>query len=1107
MSSRRLQALVASFTTQTLASPKAPAPTPPLSADLPAGISQQLADAAFAQGQWQQAWGYFFSALQSGEAVVDIAHCLLFGGRCALYLGDYNTAQVLLSDYVDRFPTDPEALFYLGKAYQGAHRDFEALASFNAAALVGAGKPKYLAAVAQAAHSLAFQGFGYASDTMPATYLAVAHAALDAALAKDPNHLETQTTSMLLSLDTGDIDKALATARNIVENESKHGAERVGAATTSLALALTRGGDLARLEELPYLKTYPAGRRLLGRARGLHAASQPHPSPASLRAVVHDPRADRWTLEALGAPKLPWPRARHTVGRAAETISIDCDLAVPVHYQSRGELAGLAMRLHRLPSHFAGLVVFAASAIPGNRDPQAVSSLLLRKAAWNELVTLHPHADRQALVAAALQRLRLYAVPSSTSIAVLDWPQAAASAAAPRVVVLSRHGPRLVGGGEQFLRIAGQTYAAEQGADVFFAGLTTDWSEAVTQWPGAGTGFTEGFVYDDADAFRAFCLANGVTAVHVISGLGEFVLDATAGLDIRLVYGVHFWREFIPARVLSRPYYPNVSLEDAKPLPAMEDLLARGDYLYVNSDFCADIARKAYAWSPPVIYSVPVDETGAELSDPSQPAVWPRDFVLLVNARADKGWHLFLDIAERLPEQGFVAIASQSDRQAALAEVQRRGLHNVRVIDRTDRMDELYRAARVVAVPSFTFVETFSRVVIEAGRLARPVLMADSGNLAYLGAGTGLVLPNDPKVWAARIAQLASDAAAYDQAVAEVVGIAERHSADALIDKLRTIPLRADRPRALVCVGSGIGNICHTSPMIRHLSGYLGAPVDVLVAGDFPGSAAAMAGSRYVGQVFERFAHVEQRPYDVVLVTHCFGTLIPAFNAPRVLSSRDFMQFDPAGSLHEAEFNLAFLEAAIGLGYAPEDRLNYFFGGLDDVVVRAATRRKPRIALHAGSKGGIWAAKRWPGFAQLAGELTRAGADVISVGVASEYVEGTLDKTDLSIARMAEELSACDALVTNDSGVMNVANALGLPIVAIFGPTNPATRGPLKSAVRILAPPTECAPCEADPRYKSRFDEGACRCISLIGTPQVISALRELNVLRRTRRHSTRRAA
>jgi hypothetical protein len=283
--------------------------------------------------------------------------------------------------------------------------------------------------------------------------------------------------------------------------------------------------------------------------------------------------------------------------------------------------------------------------------------------------------------------------------------------------------------------------------------------------------------------------------------------------------------------------------------------------------------------------------------------------------------------------------------------------------------------------------------------------------------------------------------------------------------------------------------------MVKRLADHYGGPVDVLVSGDFAGSSAAMAGSPHVNQVFESFAHVAYRQYDIVLVSHSFGSLIPSFNAYRVLVSRDFTPFDPGGLTHESEVNLKFLKLALGIEYSEANVADYFFGGL---APRSATRPaspRPRIALHAGSKGGIWATKRWPGFPGLAGALIAGGADVLSVGIASEYVEGTIDKTDLSIARMAEEISACDAVVSNDSGIMNVANALGVPTVALFGPTNPITRGPLHAPVRVLAPQTACAPCEAKPGYKSRFADGKCQCISLIGTTAVLSALRELGIV------------
>jgi ADP-heptose:LPS heptosyltransferase len=238
---------------------------------------------------------------------------------------------------------------------------------------------------------------------------------------------------------------------------------------------------------------------------------------------------------------------------------------------------------------------------------------------------------------------------------------------------------------------------------------------------------------------------------------------------------------------------------------------------------------------------------------------------------------------------------------------------------------------------------------------------------------------------------------------------------------------------------------------------------------------------------------VAQRSYDLVLVTHSFGSVVPSFNAARVLISRDVASFEPAGEVHEVGFNLDFIKHTLGIDYDEADTRDYFFGGIKRTSGPRAGRR--RVALHAGSKGGIWASKRWPGFAQLAGRLIADGFEVVSVGIKEEYVEGTIDMTGLTIARMAEEISTCDAMISNDSGVMNVANAMGVPLVAVFGPTNPVTRGPRNSEVRILAPHTDCSPCEAREGYKSRFTDGKCQCIGLVGVNEVLEALYSLDIV------------
>ncbi|HZP01907.1 MAG TPA: glycosyltransferase family 9 protein, partial [Terriglobia bacterium] len=56
-------------------------------------------------------------------------------------------------------------------------------------------------------------------------------------------------------------------------------------------------------------------------------------------------------------------------------------------------------------------------------------------------------------------------------------------------------------------------------------------------------------------------------------------------------------------------------------------------------------------------------------------------------------------------------------------------------------------------------------------------------------------------------------------------------------------------------------------------------------------------------------------------------------------------------------------------------------------------------------------------------------------------------------------LARCHLLVTNDSGPMHLAAALGLPLVAIFGSTNERATGPVSPRARIVKRQVECSPC------------------------------------------------
>lgn len=76
----------------------------------------------------------------------------------------------------------------------------------------------------------------------------------------------------------------------------------------------------------------------------------------------------------------------------------------------------------------------------------------------------------------------------------------------------------------------------------------------------------------------------------------------------------------------------------------------------------------------------------------------------------------------------------------------------------------------------------------------------------------------------------------------------------------------------------------------------------------------------------------------------------------------------------------------------------------------------------------------------------------IAAGLDPTRIQNLAGRTNLPA--YVEKLRACRLLITNDTGGMHLANALGVPLVALFGPTNPVRTGPVFSApVAILQPP------------------------------------------------------
>lgn len=149
-------------------------------------------------------------------------------------------------------------------------------------------------------------------------------------------------------------------------------------------------------------------------------------------------------------------------------------------------------------------------------------------------------------------------------------------------------------------------------------------------------------------------------------------------------------------------------------------------------------------------------------------------------------------------------------------------------------------------------------------------------------------------------------------------------------------------------------------------------------------------------------------------------------------------------------------------------------------------------------------AKRWlpDRFATAAARLAAEWkASVILFGSAGErelcgVVAADLRRRGVECANMAGETSlrefidlaaACRVMLTNDSGAMHIASALGVPTVAVFGATDDVATGPTGPLARVIREPIACSPC-----LKRECPLGHHNCMKLVPADRVAQAALEL---------------
>jgi lipopolysaccharide heptosyltransferase I len=117
--------------------------------------------------------------------------------------------------------------------------------------------------------------------------------------------------------------------------------------------------------------------------------------------------------------------------------------------------------------------------------------------------------------------------------------------------------------------------------------------------------------------------------------------------------------------------------------------------------------------------------------------------------------------------------------------------------------------------------------------------------------------------------------------------------------------------------------------------------------------------------------------------------------------------------------------------------------------------------------------------------LTGTAADAPHLTRLGPNIRNLAGKTDLF--ELAQLYQQCCVVITNDSGPMHLAAAVGTPVVAIFGPTDPALTGPYGRGHIVLRAGIPCSPCFKD----HCTNPVAMECMRKVTVEQVLKAAQQ----------------
>jgi lipopolysaccharide heptosyltransferase II len=438
----------------------------------------------------------------------------------------------------------------------------------------------------------------------------------------------------------------------------------------------------------------------------------------------------------------------------------------------------------------------------------------------------------------------------------------------------------------------------------------------------------------------------------------------------------------------------------------------------------------------------------------------------------------------------------------------------------------LLRQVDLVVLPSVG-EEAFGRVLIEAGASGVPVVATRVGGIPeiILDRKSGLLVPpSDPMALASAITTLLKDRELARRLAYENRRRIEEHfTLSRMVDKtLQVYQETSERLKILVMKLSASGDVVLATPSLRALrERFPKAHITVLVGRDHwellhrcpyiddwvvfdPKRDGTLGGLLKLGR------RLRNAQVDLVVdlqnnrVSHWLGWLSGAPQRygwagrrfSRLLTHPIPPVLEPISPV-EHQFRLL---QWLGIQAAPFP-LELWPGPEDEKRSKALLEKawliegQPLIAVHPGAR---WPSKRWPAkhYAQMVDLVAmRANARVVLVGTESEraiceaihrmaQVKPIVAAGATSLNELAALLKRCRVFVGGDSAPLHVAAAMGVPLVTLFGPTDPVRHLPPSPRLKLIRLDLPCSPCYR--RICPRYGRGHMECMERI-SPEVVT--------------------